>query len=252
MKSSRIILRAMVVVSTMAAMLAIPSMSAPTGHKDESGAIETVRVGDRLELFRDSPDPYSHTTFMGEIDGDYKYLIKRYNGNRAMIEVYYNGQFLFQVPDEEVGIDGSGNWKPGETSKGYHFYLSPDHKFFFVQRGLIIDCGVAQLYKKSGQRWVRAGEDRFDDAALYYYCDRRHLDADKLAGPSRLVHFKKWDARRGVLVFTMVAASFLFSDQAHRGDIAIEWRGECRLRDLKFRILSDKVTRFKKPGMLPR
>jgi len=208
------------------------------------------RDGGRLDIVR-NPEADEPINFLGQIDGNYKYLIVRKSGHCAYISAYYKRRHLFDVQDVDIN-DITSDWKPGVANNGYDFYMSPNRRYLFVNRYLISDLDVALLYRKSGRRWEPAGPIRFDDVALQAYCNYRHIDPDKLSGPSRAMRLVRWDMRRGTLVFWMSAASFWFSDKAQRGDIAATWTASCRLSDMRFHIISDKIYRFDKPGRLPR
>lgn len=238
-------------------LLALPFFAVVSGYahgkheKNPPAGISLVHEdGGRLDLIRD-PERDDDINFIGQIVGKYKYLIVRRPGDRAFIAAYYKGRHLFSVPDYEIA-DIASDWKPGVASNGYDFYMSPDRRYLFVDRALVSDLDVGLLYKKSKRGWITAGSVRFDDAALQAYCRYRHLDPDKLSGPSRSVRLNRWDLRHGRLYFWMSAASFWFSDEANPGDLAVEWTGSCRLRDMHFQIISDKVYRIRKPGWIPR
>ena len=129
-------------------------------------------------LKRDNAGIDDGANFLGQIRGDQKFLILRHGKYKADLTVTVNGKLLYTMSDEAVP-----NFGPGETYKGYDFYLSPDHLSLFIVRGEVSKSAVCCLYQRSGPGRMRAVHPsgwQFDDAALHDYCRRKRVNEDLL------------------------------------------------------------------------
>jgi len=178
--------------------------------------------------------------FLGEIRKDQKLLVLRRGKHKAELALFINGKLLYTMPDVALDLP-SEHFDPGETYKGYDFYLSADHRDLLVVRGLVRSLAVAYLYTRSGpgrMRAVRPGGLRLDDAALHSYCKHKRVDEGRLGRAARMVRFVRWDTARHRLIFTMSSASYWAGSREHRGDISAFWYTAYDLKTGAFEIIT--------------
>ena len=196
-------------------------------------------MGSYTDIFKKN-DKDDGRDFLGQIRKDQKFLIVRRGKYKADLKVYINGKLIYIMPDEALDLP-SETFDPGETYKGYDFYLSPDHRHLLVVRGLVHSLAVAYLYTRSGPGRMKAvlpGGLRLDDAALHYYCRHRHVDEDLLGSEARMVRFVQWDTAHHRLIFTMASASYWGGSNPHRGDISAFWYTAFDLKKRVFKIIT--------------
>ena len=174
------------------------------------------------------------TNFLGQIRGDQKFLIIRHGKHKADLTVSVGGKLLYTMPDEAVA-----DVEPGWTEKNYDFYLSPEHAYLFVFRGLWSKFAVAYLYRHSGpgrMKPVRPGGLNLDDAAWKHYFTYNKL-AENLEFESHMVRFVQWDTARHRLIFTCYCKSFQGTAR-HPNGRDCYWYTAYDLRTRQFRIIT--------------
>ena len=180
------------------------------------------------------------TNFLGEVRGDEKFLVIRHGKHNAKLGVFVNGKLLYTMTDIALPLPWQ-HFNPGETYKGYDFYLSPDHLSLFVVRGLVHASAVAYLYTRSGpgqMRIVRPSGLRLDDAALHYYCRHKKVDEDLLGSGARMLRFVQWDTVHQRIIFTMFSASN-WGERLERGEINAFWYTAYDLKTGRFKIITN-------------
>lgn len=176
--------------------------------------------------------------FQGEIVGRYKFLLICRPHNLAYIVVYRRQHVLYRIPDERIDSP-AGTFEPGETEKGYDFYLSPDRRYLFVDRGICNDNGECYLYRRVGRtKWqaVHHAGMEIGDAGLYCYGNRYHVDANRLGSVTFVTHFHKWiwTKRTHAIVMEAGAASFVELAEPHKGDLVAAYQITYNLRTGRF------------------
>ena len=166
--------------------------------------------GDKTVIWKSqSPDTGD---CLGIVKKDQKLLIVRHGEHQADFQVYSSGKLLYTMPDITVDFQDECT-EPGEADprNPYDFFVSPDHCYLFVTRGIDRSRTVGYLYKRSaaGQMVpVQPGGRRLDEAALHYYCRHFKEDESFLGRGERDIGFVRWNLDQHQIVFTMEAASY--------------------------------------------
>jgi hypothetical protein len=138
-------------------------------------------------------------TFLGEqIGRKQQFLIRRHRNGRAEIAVEISGHVIYTMSDIAINKhspSGVTQFAPGQTYKGYEFYLSPDLKYLFVVRGLAVNLCTAYMFRKSTANTmlqVTNDGERLDVAALKAYARQKGLNYIQLINGAENAQFIKW------------------------------------------------------------
>lgn len=173
-------------------------------------------------------------------NGNEKYVVRRVGSDRY-IDVFYSNRHLFTVEDrKESDPDGSDTKaKPDAPALiddyDHDFYLSPDHRYLFIEQKLMHCYDVTTLYgplNGSHYGMIKVKGRQFDEAAGQAFCKINHVKLPYDNG-TRVTHFVKW-TKTGV-DFTVGAANFYCGDGPEDpGNIEYDWSGHYDLKTKRF------------------
>ena len=107
-----------------------------------------VRTKDADGVTRITQDPApsdDNSGEIGEIRGDVEFRLRHVGSDKRFVDVSTHGHKLFSVAEQK--IDLSDNQGLGYSDLDFHdFYLSPDHKYMFVEQKVVLCVDGASLY----------------------------------------------------------------------------------------------------------
>lgn len=163
-------------------------------------------------------------------NGDNKFVVRNvHSGN--YFDVYVHNKLVFTVKEQNVDLSGGGSGLI--TDSDHDFYLSPDHRYLFVEQKSVHCYGVGTLYGPGPGDKVRAIRPHgmpFDSAAIRAFERVAHIPKhepghDEAYGDeTRVIHFVRWTPH-GV-DFTVALANFYCGSGASSvGDKEYDWSG---------------------------
>jgi|GEM_PF-6647671 hypothetical protein len=198
---------------------------------------ETGRDGQTHSLYWDSSGIREEqgTHFLEDRVGGVRFVVKRKNiGTPQMTADFImtlNGKD-YVGPDERIVIKTEKQeeevYLPGQTYRGYYFYLSRERDYLYVDRPLVRKLAVAQIYRVEPKKLspVHFNKLRIDEFVITEFLKHKKGGVRIATVQDTMIFFEKWVTSSSVQVSFVMTPLYSLNNRSH------PWTGSC-IVDLK-------------------